>query len=123
MYRFLQHTLRLEICNVLFYCHIRPGILYNSQFRQQSLNEPMLQQHSFGYEVPGVFFFFFGRNVKVVMGLDHSRDLICTCFNLHQLRFKRINASCAEVAALLRRLCFYVSSRKRVIGFRAKSQH
>jgi uncharacterized metal-binding protein len=35
--------------------------------------------------------------------LDRSRH-ICACFNLHQLRFQRINASCVEVVALIRRV-------------------
>jgi hypothetical protein len=42
---------------------------------------------------------------------------VCACFNLHQLRFQRINASCAEVAVLLRRVCSYASLQKWVIGF------
>jgi hypothetical protein len=37
------------------------------------------------------------------------------CFNLHQLRFQRINASDVEVVALIRRVYLYVSSQKRVM--------
>jgi len=52
------------------------------------------------------------------MRFDRSKDMSAhvSRFNLHQLGFKLINASCVEVVALIRRLCFYVSSQKWVIG-------
>jgi hypothetical protein len=47
------------------------------------------------------------RDLNGAVRLDPS-----VCFNLHQLRFKCINAICVEVVALKRRVCFYVSSQK-----------
>jgi hypothetical protein len=55
-----------------------------------------------GYDVPGIILL---HDLIVVKN-------ICPCFNLHQLQLQRINASCVEVVALIRRVCFYDSSRK-----------
>jgi predicted membrane-bound spermidine synthase len=49
-----------------------------------------------------------------VLGMILLRDLkgamrlVCACFNLHQLRFKLINASCVEVVALLYKTCVFL---------------
>jgi hypothetical protein len=51
------------------------------------------------------------HDLKVAMCLDHSKDMP-TCFNLHQLRLKRMNASRVEVVAPIRRVCSYVSLQK-----------
>jgi len=39
-------------------------------------------------------------------------------FNLHQLQFQRTKASCVEVVALIRRVCFYTSSKNEWSVFR-----
>jgi hypothetical protein len=37
-------------------------------------------------------------------------------FNLHQVRFQYVSASCVEVVALIKRVCFYVSSPEGVMN-------
>jgi hypothetical protein len=59
-----------------------------------------------GYEVPGMILL---RDLKGAMRLDRNKDMSLHVFNLHQLRFQRIEASYVEVVALIRRVCFYVS--------------
>jgi len=57
-----------------------------------------------GYEVPGMIL---SRNLQGVIRLDRSED-VCACFNLHQLRCQRINASYGA-----NKMCvFYVSLQK-----------
>jgi len=41
---------------------------------------------------------------------DHSKD-VCACFNLQQLLFQHINASCMEVVVLVRCVFLYLVSK------------
>jgi hypothetical protein len=51
-------------------------------------------------------------DIDGAMRLDHSKDMsLCACFNLHQLRFQRINADCVEVVELIRHVCVSTSRR------------
>jgi len=52
-------------------------------------------------------------DLQGAMRLDH----ICECFSLHWLWFQHIKASCMEPVALIKCVCFCVSSQNFNIGF------
>jgi hypothetical protein len=65
------------------------------------------------------------HDLKGAMRLDCSKDMsvhVCACFSFRQLRFQRISASCVEVVALIRPVCFYVLLHESS-NFRATNQH